>query len=61
MTTTCDNCGADVLPGHGGRASDGRRLCCAACAFHPLGCRCWVGEPGVAETVDYGLPDDEAD
>lgn len=48
--TDCANCGA---PNATGLAADGRVICCPACVFNPLGCRCRFGEPGVAETVPY--------
>lgn len=54
----CDNCGANVptlaLIGD-------RRICCPHCFFNPFGCRCWCGENGVAETMDYGPWDDDDD
>jgi hypothetical protein len=52
MAETCANCRAVVEKC--GRDPEGRPICCAACLFHPLGCRCRFGELGVAETRDYG-------
>ena len=34
-------CGAKAA----GRLSDGEPRCCATCAFHPAGCRCFWGDP----------------
>jgi hypothetical protein len=56
-SNTCENCGA-VVP-HPGR-SEGRLICCAACIFHPLGCRCKYGEYGVEGTMlEFWTDDDE--
>jgi len=48
----CRNCGATAT----GNDSLGP-ICCAHCAFNPLGCRCKYGELGVAETFDWSLGD----
>ena len=44
----CDNCGAEMPEGRGGRDSLGRWICCIHCVFNPLGCRC--------KYEDYGQP-----
>lgn len=48
----CYNCRAKVPEGHGGTDPHGRFVCCPACVFNPLGCRCQHGEFGVAETYE---------
>ena len=55
MSEPCANCGA-VVP-NPGRDCDGRVICCPACLFNPLGCRCEWGDYGVAETRDWTPPD----
>lgn len=54
----CRNCGAPAT----GNDPLGP-ICCAHCAFNPLGCRCRFGETGVPETIiDYsGMDSDEDD
>jgi hypothetical protein len=47
----CPRCTAEVP--HLGRLSTGELCCCAACIFNPLGCRCWCGEWGVAEDMQF--------
>lgn len=47
----CENCGAKTQ--RCGTAPDGKKICCAHCMFHPLGCRCKWGEYGVAEDTDW--------
>jgi hypothetical protein len=56
---TCDNCGAAVPAGRGGTGPGGNYICCPACVFCPLGCRCKWGEFGVKETEDFS-PEFEA-
>ncbi len=57
---TCDNCGAKVPDGQGGvEPLHGRFICCPACLFNPLGCRCQYGEFEVAETQDWYIPEDD--
>jgi hypothetical protein len=56
-TLACENCGA-VVPNPG--RMDGRVICCAACVFNPLGCRCEFGEFGKEETQQFfGGEEDE--
>lgn len=52
MMKACENCGA-LVPGPLGTDAAGRRVCCVACVFHPEGCRCGVGDFGVAEETVY--------
>lgn len=47
----CSLCGAEGP--HFGTGPNGETICCAACLFNPLGCRCKYGEYGVAETHDH--------
>jgi ribosomal protein S26 len=55
MNKRCDNCGAEIPVEKMGKDSQGRNICCAACIFDPMGCRCKYGEYGVVET--YSDPD----
>ena len=62
----CENCGANVPKVYD--CSDGRKVCCPGCIFHPLGCRCRYGELGVNEEFffheeedDYDDPDNDDD
>lgn len=51
---SCDNCGAKLNAlWPGGRDWEKRRICCADCMFHPMGCRCKYGEFGEAESRFY--------
>lgn len=54
----CENCKADVPKIYEG--SDGRKYCCSACLFYPLGCRCKFGELGIAQD-DFPYDDDDID
>lgn len=61
----CSNCGAEVEKC--GRGPRGEKICCAACLFDPMGCRCKYGEYGVVETYrdpmfpEFGPFDDDDD
>ena len=55
----CANCKTEVPDDKGGKGHDGEPICCAHCAFNPLGCRCKYGEYGVAETYVDPEPDRE--
>lgn len=50
----CENCRASVPRLR--ETSDGKRVCCPACVYNPLGCRCKYGQLGVAEWRDYSDP-----
>lgn len=60
---TCENCGATGE--NFGKDTRGKVICCPACLFNPLGCRCKYGEYGVSETYtpyddpDYDFEDEE--
>lgn len=56
---TCANCKAEVPKV--GTDPHGNPICCAACLFNPLGCRCKYGELGVLETQQYFSDDDDDD
>lgn len=46
MIKRCFRCNAPAT----GIDGDGKLVCCATCAGHPLGCRCKYGDP--ANTVN---------
>lgn len=52
MEMECENCGAVIPSGLGGFDSKGRFICCPACMFNPLGCRCKYGEHGIPECIE---------